>query len=33
MYITCVHMFGNAEIWFYYMYNIKSWILNYEIIT
>jgi hypothetical protein len=24
LYITCVQMFGNAKIWPYYMYNIKS---------
>ena len=23
-------MFGNAKIWPYYMYNIKSWIFSYK---
>ena len=25
-------MFGNAKIWPYYMYNIKSWIFSYKVI-
>ena len=28
LYIICVQMFGNAKMWPYYMYNIKSWIFN-----
>ena len=26
-------MFGNAKIWPYYMYNIKSWIFSYKVVT
>ena len=33
LYITCVQMFGNAKIWPYYMYNIKSWIFSYKVVT
>jgi hypothetical protein len=25
-------MFGNAKIWPYYMYNIKSWIFSYKVV-
>ena len=25
-------MFGNAEMWPCYMYNIKSWILSYKVV-
>jgi hypothetical protein len=32
LYITCVQMLGNAKIWPYYMYNIKSWIFSYKVI-
>jgi hypothetical protein len=32
VYITCVQMFGNAKIWPYYMYNIKSWIFSYKVV-
>ena len=33
LYITCVQMFGNAKIWPYYMYNIKSWIFRCKVVT
>ena len=32
LYMTCVQMFGNAKIWPYYMYNIKSWIFSYKVV-
>ena len=25
-------MFGNAKIWPYYLYNIKSWIFSYKVV-
>ena len=25
-------MFGNAKMWPYYMYNIKSWIFSYKVV-
>jgi hypothetical protein len=32
LYTTCVQMFGNAKIWPYYMYTIKSWISSYKVV-
>ena len=31
-YMTYLQMFGNAKIWPYHMYNIKSWIFSHKVV-